>query len=210
MRGADGRVQGNKGGREWEGVGRVREEVFVFGMCRSLIGNDQTNTNSLCWHSMPASCRLFPPSICSLLLPLLSAHLPVCTPLPSALARAQKVRTIPMPLSIRSPPPFAQAASLAPFTPLSLVARQPFCTLSVSLREGHRNGTASPLPHPIHLGYATLTLVYAPSHAPSFCGSARLFPFKPGFTSTPLTLTQGSATCKGAREQWGCVQGEEV
>ena len=75
MRGAEGREQGNKGGRN----GRVRKEMFVFGTCHSPIRNDQTGTNSSLSH------RAFPPPIAPHSPPL-SVPPPVCAPILSALA----------------------------------------------------------------------------------------------------------------------------
>ena len=94
--GCRGRDQGNRGG----GNGRVGKEMFIFGTCHSPIGNDLTETNSSLSHPV------FPPPIAphsrpSFLCPLLSA------PLSFRCWQGYKryaSPTIPMPLSIRSPP----------------------------------------------------------------------------------------------------------
>ena len=133
MRGTEGREQGNKGGRN----GRVRKEMFVFGTSHSSIGNDQTGTNSSLSH-----CVFLPPisphSCPSFLHPLLCA--------PSSFWCWQGYRryaspTIPVPLSIRSPPLLCRLPYLPPSPPsTSLHAGLPAPSPFRSGGGGHRNG----------------------------------------------------------------------
>ena len=215
IRGADGRVQGNKGEREREGVGRVREEVFVVGMSRSLIGNDQTNTNSSRSRSMPASRRVFSPSIRSLLPPLLSAHPLVCAPIPSTLAGAQKVSTIPVPLSIRSPPPPFCTGCLTRPLRRPLPRRTPAFPRPLPFTQRGAQERDSKPPPPSHPpGYATLTPVYAPAPRAVLSWKRKAVPLQarvhvhPPHADTRERHVQGErenngAACKGGARAGG-------
>ena len=115
---------------------RVRKEMFVFDTCHSPIRNDQTRTNSSLSHCV------FPPPLLLISTPPFRA--PSCVrPHPFSAGRGIE-GTHPPPFPYPTPfahPPFVQAASLAPFASLSLVARRPSHALSLLLRgRGHRNG----------------------------------------------------------------------
>ena len=105
-------------------------------------------------------------------------------------------------------PSFVQAASLAPFTSLSLVPRRPSHALSLLLRgKGAQEWTVSPYHplYPLHPGYATLTLVYAPLNGLS---PHAMWPTQ-GSVRTMGPHASGALT-QGGRAQRGSVQGDQV